>query len=126
MGQNQAERGAGIANLEVGTLTLDHTTVAGNKAVTDDTSDTPVGGGIINLFGELTIKNGSEIVRNQAGQSGGIHNNGMLRMLHSVVRDNKAIVNGGGIINDSGGRLTLDDTARSEQPRQSEWRWALH
>ena len=110
VGKNQAEKGGGIVNLDVSTLTLDNTKVAVNTAVIDNPRINSVGGGILNLFGgELTIKNGSDIVGNQAGQSGGIHNNGILRVRHSTIRDNKARVNGGGMINDSGGQLTLDD-----------------
>ena len=99
---NRAERGGGILNLDNRDLTLDNTLVTDNRAASDKPEAT-FGGGILNLFGaNLTLRNGSAIVRNRSLNSAGIHNNGKLEMFDSIVQNNVAEFDGGGIINDEG------------------------
>jgi hypothetical protein len=106
---NRAERGGGILNFDQRDLTLDNTLVMDNVA-TSDRPEATFGGGILNLFGgQLTIRNGSAIVRNRSLNSAGIHNNGHLEMVGSVVQSNVAEFDGGGIINDEG-EVRLNNT----------------
>jgi hypothetical protein len=80
--------GAGIAN--GGDLTLNSTTVTGNRAALD-------GGGIYN-FGDLTL-NSSELTRNTTGGGGGgLFNEGTAVLNFSRVTDNIAAGPGGGIL----------------------------
>ena len=109
---NQAERGGGILNFTERQMTLDNTLVMDNKVVSSKPGPT-FGGGILNLFSaQLTVSNGSAIVRNRAHNSAGIHNNGRLEMLDSLVKDNVADFDGAGIINDEAVALLVDTVIR--------------
>jgi nitrous oxidase accessory protein NosD len=80
--------GAGIQN--GGDLTLNDTTVTGNRAVLD-------GGGIYN-FGDLTLNN-SRLTRNTTGTvGGGLFNEGTAVLNRSRVTGNTAADIGGGIL----------------------------
>jgi nitrous oxidase accessory protein NosD len=92
--------GAGIQT--GGDLTLNNTTVSGNRAVLD-------GGGIYN-FGDLTL-NSSRLTRNTTGGGGGgLFNEGTAVLNFSRVTDNTAAY-GGGIL--SVNTLTLNSTVVS-------------
>jgi nitrous oxidase accessory protein NosD len=93
--------GAGIQN--GGDLTLNNTTVTGNRAVLD-------GGGIYN-FGDLTL-NSSRLTRNTTGGGGGgLFNEGVAVLNFSRVTGNTAAGPGGGIL--SVNTLTLNSTVVS-------------
>jgi hypothetical protein len=108
--------GGGIQNR--GTLTIDHTTIAGNISY-DWEGDSGLGGGIINT-GRLTITH-STIAGNSAfgGASiafgGGIWNNGTVNITDSTIFGNYAgggaISSGGGIDND--GTLSVSNSTIS-------------
>jgi hypothetical protein len=118
--------GGGIYNL--GSLTLNNSTVTGNHAfdaagivnasnatmimngdtVSNNTASGAGGGGIANS-GTLTIVN-CTIAANQAVNGGGISNNGVLKMANSTVASNTVVGgDGGGIIN-TGAELDLLNT----------------
>jgi hypothetical protein len=88
--------GGGISN--DGTLTLDHTTVSGNRAdAASGVTSQAVGAGILNrAFGNLTLRN-SVITDNHAG----------------VTAPNGQEADGGGIVM-VGGALTIDDSLVSD------------
>jgi nitrous oxidase accessory protein NosD len=93
--------GAGIAN--GGDLTLNSTTVTGNRAALD-------GGGIYN-YGDLTL-NSSELAQNTTGGGGGgLFNEGTAVLNFSRVTGNIAAGPGGGILNVN--TLTLNSTVVS-------------
>jgi nitrous oxidase accessory protein NosD len=93
--------GAGIAN--GGDLTLNATTVTGNRAALD-------GGGIYN-FGDLTL-NSSRLTRNTTGGGGGgLFNEGVATLNFSRVTGNTAAGPGGGILDVN--TLTLNSTVVS-------------
>ena len=100
---NTASLAAGISNF--GTLTLTGSTVSGNTATSD-------GGGIGN-FGTSTLTN-TAVSANMATAGGGIWNSGgALSLSSSVVSGNVATETdrpgGGGILNTSGGSVSLTD-----------------
>jgi len=70
-----------------------------------------VAGGIFNA-GTLTLSN-SRVSDNSAFAGGGIRSSGTLILTHSTVSGNIAYNNAGGIYNDRGGALTLDDSTVS-------------
>jgi nitrous oxidase accessory protein NosD len=93
--------GAGIQN--GGDLTLNNTTVTGNRAALD-------GGGIYN-FGDLTLNN-SRLTRNTTGTvGGGLFNEGVAILNFSRVTGNAAADIGGGIL--SVNTLELNSTVVS-------------
>jgi hypothetical protein len=103
-GGSTTHDGGGIYNL--GTLTLEHSTVMGNSA--------NFGGGIFNGIGsDLTIRN-STISDNVSGfMGGGIITEGTLTMENSDIVGNAALF-GGGILNGDNGRLTLSNSSLSD------------
>ena len=97
-----AETGGGILN--TGTLTLNNTTVSGNRAVQD-------GGGICNEA-TLTLTN-STVSGNTATVGGGIFNFlGMAEVINSTVSGNTATL-GGGITNTANAILRLSNATVS-------------
>ncbi|HXF04975.1 MAG TPA: choice-of-anchor Q domain-containing protein [Blastocatellia bacterium] len=90
--------GGGILNL--GTLTIQSSTISGNRASS--------GGGIFNN-GTLTIQS-STISGNSAGSGGGISNNGTLTITSSTISGNTASL-GGGIRN--AGTVTITNSTIS-------------
>jgi hypothetical protein len=97
--------GGSVANF--GALTVSDCTIDGNESGS--------GGGIYNESGSVTVSNTS-FIRNSAEWGGGIFNNGdsgtaTLTVKHSILRDNSAVTDGGGIFNGfllgSGSNATL-------------------
>jgi hypothetical protein len=89
--------GGGIYNS--GRLTLDSSTISGNSADFG-------GGGILNWGGTLTLVNSTVSDNNTTAaisDGGGIYNfnDSVLQLINSIIRDNAAISNGGGIRNNS-------------------------
>ena len=100
--------GAGIFN--VGTLTLNSSSVSGNMA----TGVGADGGGIVNLDALMTMTN-STVSSNTANFGGGILNiDTPMTMTNSIVSGNDAVADGGGIFNSGfGGTLALDSSTVS-------------
>ena len=104
---NAANSGGGIFNLVGGTVTLIDSTVSGNTA--------HFGGGIRN-HGTVTLID-STVSGNSAGtpaegpwgvyEGGGIYNAGIVDLENSQVIENTAEANGGGILNQDLGVLTM-------------------
>jgi large repetitive protein len=112
--------GGGISN--IGTLTLQNSTVSGNSAsgsaggifnngtltlqnstVSGNTSAS-MGGGIVNNSGQLTLQNStisgnSALNNSNAARAGGISNSGTVTLQDSTISANVANTNGGGIVN---------------------------
>jgi hypothetical protein len=115
---------SGIVN--TGTLTINHSTVTGNKAGGMDHFFIACGGGgIYNPSGTLII-NASTISSNQAVVGGGICNSGTLTINGSTLSDNTASYNGvcgpgygGGIQNVSGAIVINDSTLTGNTARSS-------
>jgi hypothetical protein len=113
--------GGGINN--AGTLTINDSTVSGNLAVISRRGQPGYGGGILNS-GRVTINN-STISGNRAwcfnycaGYGGGIFNNGSLTINNSTLNGNVAggsfsIAHGGGIYNNTTGRVTINNSTIS-------------
>src|SRR5271157_3382689 len=91
--------GGGGAIANVGTLTLNNSTLSGNSA--------GGGGGAIANVGTLTLTN-STLSGNSAGVGGAIANAGTLTLINSTLSDNSAPSggDGGGIFNDGTATLT--------------------
>lgn len=98
-----ADGGGGILNS--GTLTVENSTLSGNRA------SSGYGGGILNN-GTLTV-NYSTLSDNEVDwyAGGGIMNNGALTVNNSTLSGNKAYSGGGGIYN--GGVLTMNNSTLS-------------
>jgi CSLREA domain-containing protein len=102
--------GGGIANSGSGIVTIDASTVSGNRARS--------GGGIYNV-GSLSVQNGSVIGGDTLGNSnsgeegGGIANAGMATVTASSISGNSAeflVGSGGGIFNFFTGTITIDNS----------------
>jgi hypothetical protein len=101
---NTALRGGGIFNQ--GTLTLESSLVAGNKATGTDPLDDG-GGGIFNSSSGAATVSGSTVEANGATRGGGMFNRGTLDLLaNSIVVGNEAEEAGGGIFNDGRGHAS--------------------
>jgi hypothetical protein len=113
-GNSATEDGGGIFN--VGTLTVNHSTVSGNSAgygggissyevltVTNSTlsGNSAIDGGGILSTDELTVTN-STLSGNSAIDGGGIFNSGTLTMTHSTLSGNSAEDESGGILSNNG------------------------
>lgn len=113
---NQAERGGGILNFDEVDLTLDHTIVTGNKAVSD-TPGATFGGGIYNRGGQVTLTN-TPVRENEAdnGNGRGVYLTGpgifgrdaTLALVATTISDNDAGDTGCGVFNTNDGVVTLD------------------
>ena len=104
--------GGGIINWE--NLTVINSTVADNSAIAGDPGDT--GGGIANLFGNLTLIN-STVSNNQSFNGAGLSNFlGNLTIINSTISDNVAIrqdvadFGGGGLLNRGGTVQIINST----------------
>jgi hypothetical protein len=93
--------GGGLAN-SGGTCTVTHSTISGNSACSEEGGS---GGGVWNS-GTLTVRN-STISGNSACSSGGVSNSGTLTVLNSTITGNSAIDVGGGVWNRRYGTLTV-------------------
>ena len=82
------------------------TTISGSHS---GTVVTIAGGESVAIAG-ITITAGSEPLANCAGIAGGILNDGTLKLNNSAVSENKASGKGGGIYNNSGSALTVDNS----------------
>jgi filamentous hemagglutinin family protein len=93
-GKNAGNAGGGILNL--GTLTVNNSTLSGNNAAN--------GGGILNSStGTLTVNNSTLSGNNATTSGGGIYNDkGTLTVNNSTLSGNNATTSGGGISNDTG------------------------
>ena len=111
LNNNSAGEGGAIWN--GGTLTVTHSTLAGNTATTSGD-----GGGITQLGIGSTVVTDSTISGNSAldssgfGSGGGIHNNSTVTIIRSTISDNSAGNNGGAISNNSG-TLTITNSTVS-------------
>ncbi|MFP4055039.1 MAG: choice-of-anchor Q domain-containing protein, partial [Phycisphaerae bacterium] len=106
-GGNSADWGGGIHNF-YGTVTLSNVTVSANSATGEHSS----GGGIYNFFGTMTLSNVT-VSGNSAADGGGIYNHGTMTLSNVTVSGNSATGNyssGGGIYNNYGGTLTLNNS----------------
>ncbi len=100
--------GGGISS--VGTLTVSHSTIAGNTVSSSSNS----GGGIWSN-GTLTVSH-STIAGNTAGfEGGGIFSNGAMTVSHSTIAGNAASGNGGGIYNNDGVTQIVNSTLVSNR-----------
>jgi CSLREA domain-containing protein len=108
---NIAVLGGGIYAAEA-QLTLDHSSVSGNRTVPDATAggNFDSGGGIFVDFSSATIKNNSTVIANASDQDGGGifvgSGSSSLTLSDSTVRDNAAGRNGGGLADDSSVTMT--------------------
>lgn len=115
---NTAGSSGGGIYTDYSLLTVSNSTISGNSALNS-------GGGVFNYQGEVTLTNstingnssvGTAIYLSDGG--GGISNMGTLVLNRSIVRNNTAVVNGGGIHNQFGfpadtvsaGSVTLTDS----------------
>lgn len=99
-----ADKGAGGAILDQGTLTLNHTTLYLNTA--------GEGGGLYVARGARARVTGGTFVANRStGRGGAIANSGSLAVKGATITANTSTTQGGGIADNSGGTLTLTDTA---------------
>lgn len=95
------DTGGGILNSR-GTVVLDHVTLSGNTA--DN------GAGLSNDSGRVVVANTlvqGNTTRAGGGGGGGLYNDGSLTIQVSIIRNNVANTNGGGLYNGQGGRAEL-------------------
>ncbi len=108
-GKTHADDTSGGGILNLGTLTLNDSSVSGNEA--SNFGDASNSGGGIKNNGTLTL-NDSTVSGNKAIAGGGISNGGTLTLNDSTVSGNEAGLGGGGISNS--GNFTLDGSTVSD------------
>ena len=112
-GNTAGGSGGGIFNGSVGiTVEIIDSSVSGNTA-------NKTGGGISHVVGSMKITNiivDGNIVTGitTSIRGGGIYNNGFMEMLNMSVANNQAASNGGGIVNDGEGSLTVENSTIGE------------
>ena len=87
------ESGGGIRN--VGTLTIDRTTLNDNESTAD-------GGAIANLGDATASLTNVTLSGNRAARGAGVFNEGTLTLLNTTITQNTATVTAGGVFNESG------------------------
>lgn len=92
-------RGGAIANMPLGTLTLNDSLLRGNTG--------PDGGGLFNDAGATATLENVRILANDGGHGGGIENIGTLAVTDSLIDGNEVTGSGGGLWN-LGGAVTLE------------------
>jgi hypothetical protein len=112
--------GGGI-NLFLGEALLDHSTINGNSSSTN-------GGGLTNVSGVVNITS-SLILNNTSSVGGGIENEGtssILTIFRSIIQDNSAIYQGGGVYHFYGEILLNESTVSNNHASGSGSGFLIH